>query len=134
MRNHEWIDRQTATPEARREYEQERLVLWTTERIAELMEQSGVSRAELARMLGTSRPNVTALLSGARNMTLRTLADVCSVLGHRADVRLEPLRSGEYTSTPVQIVRNLHPRVAEFSTRDGQVQPGTGDDVPRLVA
>lgn len=91
MRNRDWTERQTATPEARREYEQERLVLWTTERIAELMEQAGVSRAELARMLRTSRPNVTALLSGARNMTLRTLADVCSVLGYRAEIRLEPL-------------------------------------------
>jgi transcriptional regulator with XRE-family HTH domain len=102
MTNREWIERQTATPEARREYEQERLVLWTTERISELMEQAGVSRAELARLLGTSRPNVTGLLSGERNMTLRTLADLCSVLGHRADIRLEPLRNGEYVSTPVR--------------------------------
>ncbi|HEX2078407.1 MAG TPA: helix-turn-helix transcriptional regulator [Longimicrobium sp.] len=133
MTNREWIDRQTATPEARREYEQERLVLWTTERITELMEQSGVSRADLARMLGTSRPNVTALLSGARNMTLRTLADLSCVLGYRADVRMEPLRYGEYTSTPVQVVRNLRPCVAEFTTREPEAAPGE-DSAARLVA
>lgn len=134
MTNREWSDRQTATPEARREYEQERLVLWTTERISELMEQSGVSRAELARLLGTSRANVTRLLSGERNMTLRTLADLCNALGHRADIRLEPLRHGEYVSTPVQVVRNLRPSIAEFNTVAPRTQPGTDSDAPRLVA
>ncbi|HEX8693457.1 MAG TPA: helix-turn-helix transcriptional regulator [Longimicrobium sp.] len=108
MRNREWTERQTATPEARREYEQERLVLWTTEQIAGLMEQAGVSRAELARMLGTSRANVTALLSGARNMTLRTLAEVCHALGRRAEIRLEPL--GELGESPVEETPPAKPR------------------------
>jgi len=105
MSNREWIERQTATPEARREYEQERLVLWTTERIAELMQQAGVSRADLARLLGTSRANVTGLMSGERNMTLRTLADLCFALGYRAELRLEPLREGEFIGTPVHVVQ-----------------------------
>jgi transcriptional regulator with XRE-family HTH domain len=106
MSNREWIERQTATPEARREYEQERLVLWTTERIAELMQQAAISRADLARLLGTSRANVTGLMSGERNMTLRTLADVCFALGYRAELRLEPLRQGEFIGTPVQVVHH----------------------------
>lgn len=133
MTNRAWVERQTATDDARREYEQERLVLWTTERISELMEQAGVSRAELARLLGTSRPHVTSLLSGGRNMTLRTLADICTALGHRADFRMEPLRHGEYISTPVQVVRNLRAQVVEITTHAGtpsEVESGA----PRLVA
>jgi plasmid maintenance system antidote protein VapI len=74
------------------EYEQlvakERLILEATEVIHELMVKEGVSRAELARLLHTSRSNVTNMLDG-RNMTLRTLAEVARVLGHRLRVEAE---------------------------------------------
>jgi transcriptional regulator with XRE-family HTH domain len=86
-----WQERQTATPEERRLYEQERLVLWATEMLSDEMERAGVSRAALAERLGTSRANVTGLLSGGRNMTLRTLADVAGVLGMRVEIALHPL-------------------------------------------
>jgi len=88
--NENWIERQSVTPKARRLYEQERLVAWATEKISEAMEEGNVSKADLARLLETSRANVTALLSGGRNMTLRTLADVACVLGHRVEVSLPP--------------------------------------------
>lgn len=101
----------TAPPEARRDYEQERLVRSATERISEAMEEAGISRADLARMMGTSRANVTTLLSGERNMTLRTLADLAAVLGQRVEITLEPLR------LPAAISRRLHAsqeEIAEF--------------------
>ena len=74
MANRGWIERQTASPESRRMYEEERFILWATEAVAEAMANQGLTRAQLAEALGTSRPNVTQLLSGSRNMTLRTLA------------------------------------------------------------
>jgi predicted nucleotidyltransferase/antitoxin component HigA of HigAB toxin-antitoxin module len=103
--NAKWIERQSATPEARRLYEQERLVAWATERISEAMEEGEVSRADLARLLETSRANVTALLSGARNMTLRTLADVASALGKRVEISLEPLPERPEGAARVEIPR-----------------------------
>jgi transcriptional regulator with XRE-family HTH domain len=109
-----WIERQTTTVESRRLYEQERLVLWATDSISEAMEQAGVSRSELAGLLGTSRANVTSLLSGQRNMTLRTLADVACVLGQRVEVVFEPLRQGEYVSAPVCLVRPFRPRAVNY--------------------
>lgn len=109
--NENWIERQSVTPEARRRYEQERLVLWATDKISEAMDERNVSKAELARRLGTSRPYVTGLLGGGRNMTLRTLADVACVLGQRVDVSMEPLREGRYMSAPVRVVRNLRTQV-----------------------
>ena len=87
----DFLDRQTASPEARRLYEQERLILWTTEAVAEAMAELGMTRAQLAEALGTSRANVTQLLSGSRNMTLRTLAAVAHACELRAEIRLEPL-------------------------------------------
>jgi transcriptional regulator with XRE-family HTH domain len=66
------------------ELEQERLILDVTEMICELMNEAGVSRAELAARLGTSKSHVTQLLAGNRNFTIRTLSDVLVALGSRA--------------------------------------------------
>ena len=89
MDNEAWVKRQTATPEARRLYEEERLILYATEAIAETIEKQGRTRAEVAKALGTSRPNVTQLLGGSRNMTLRTLAALAHACGMRADIKLK---------------------------------------------
>lgn len=55
---------------------QERLILDATEAIVALLEERGVTRQELAVRLGKSKGFVSQLLSGERNMTLRTLADL----------------------------------------------------------
>jgi len=91
MANEAWIERQTRTPEARRRYEEERLILWTTEAICEAMEERGLNRAAIAGKLGTSRANVTQLLSGSRNMTLRSLAGLAYACGMRVEIGLEEL-------------------------------------------
>lgn len=132
--NENWIERQSATPEARRLYEQERLIAWATNTISEAMEEGNVSKADLARLLETSRANVTALLSGGRNMTLRTLADVACVLGHRVEVSLQPLRQGNFISAPVRMVRARHPQIVEEPTlvREEQTSlPLASDDIAR---
>ncbi len=95
--NEAWIERQTKSPEARRLYEQERLILWTTEAIWTAMDDQGLTRAELAERLGTSRANVTQLLSGTRNMTLRSLAALAHACGLRADVHLRDLTDAAFT-------------------------------------
>lgn len=83
--------------DARRLYEEERLILWTTEAIWTAMDDQGLTRAELAERLGTSRANVTQLLSGTRNMTLRSLAALAHACGLRADVHLEDLTDSVFT-------------------------------------
>ena len=97
MANEAWITRQTGSPEARRRYEEERLILWTTEAIWKAMDDGGLTRAELAERLGTSRANVTQLLSGTRNMTLRSLAGLAHACGLRAGVHLEELVDSVFT-------------------------------------
>jgi transcriptional regulator with XRE-family HTH domain len=61
---------------------QEELILDATETIVALLEERGISRQELAARLGKSKSFVSQLLSGERNMTLRTLGDVGYALGH----------------------------------------------------
>jgi plasmid maintenance system antidote protein VapI len=52
-----------------------------SEDIWRLMEEQKVSRAELARRLGTSRAYVTKLLGGNANFTLHTMTKVAMALG-----------------------------------------------------
>ena len=69
-------------PEYQRLLAEETLILEATERIVALLEAENVSRQELAERLGKSKGFVSQLLSGDRNMTLRTLASLGYVLGH----------------------------------------------------
>jgi transcriptional regulator with XRE-family HTH domain len=99
--NDTWTRRQTASPDARREYEAERLATWAAELIAREMAEQDLTKAELAKRLGKSRAFVTQVLSGQRNLTLRTFADLAWACGHRVVVTAEPLRQGQFVSQPV---------------------------------
>lgn len=76
-----------------RAYAREGLIYNVTEDVLFQMEQMSVTKQELARRLGKSRSYVTQLLSGARNMTLGSLADICFALDIEPQVRF--LRSGD---------------------------------------
>ena len=49
---------------------------------------ASISKAELAKRLGKSRPFVTQVLNSGRNLTLRTWADIATSLGHRVTARM----------------------------------------------
>lgn len=132
--NQAWVERQEASDEARRFHEQDRLVVWTMDSLAGLMEEKGVTKAELARKLGTSRAYISQLFSGSRNPTLATIADLAWALGQRACVKLEPLRSGQFMSAPVHqcsVLTTLPKRpVMTFS----QAAANNGDFAIRMSA
>ena len=96
--NHEWIDRQEKTAESRREYEYERLCVVALNEIYQAMELKHLTKADLARKLGTSRAHITQAFSGSRNVTLRTLSDLAWASGVRVCVKVQPLRTGEFVS------------------------------------
>jgi len=75
------------SPQFRKLYAIEGLVTEAGEFIARLMQEQGVTKAELARRLGKSRAYITQMLSGSANLTVRTLAEVAYALG--AEVKLE---------------------------------------------
>jgi len=80
-----------------------------SEDIWRLMEEQKVSRAELARRLGTSRAYITKLLGGNANFTLQTMTKVAMALGatihvHVADQKavtrwIDELPAGEVNET-----------------------------------
>lgn len=74
---------ENASPARRRLLRQEELSLEITDLICKFMEEEGINRAELASKLNKTRGFVSQALSGRRNLTLRTLADIVDALGCR---------------------------------------------------
>lgn len=58
--------------------------------VARAMEERGISRAELARRLGTSKAYVTKILRGDANFTLETLARLAHALDGRFRFHVAP--------------------------------------------
>lgn len=77
----DWIQSLESSADYGRLMARERLWLEATEGLCALMDQHGLSKAELASRLGVSRSWVTQLLSGKRNLTLATLSDVSYAIG-----------------------------------------------------
>ncbi len=63
-------------------WNQEAAILDATELLCQLMKEAGISRSDLAARMGTTKSNITQILDGSRNMTIRTLSDVMTHLGH----------------------------------------------------
>jgi transcriptional regulator with XRE-family HTH domain len=72
--------------EEREEFEEALLRLKVASRIEVLAEDTGVSRTELARRVGRSKPWISKVLSGYHNLTLDTLSRIGWALGVRWDI------------------------------------------------
>jgi transcriptional regulator with XRE-family HTH domain len=74
-------------------YAEESAMVDASELIAEALEESGMSQADLARALKVSRSEITARLRGERNITVRSLAATLHAMGRRIDFAcaLEPV-------------------------------------------
>lgn len=73
----------TATPEGMKVWQRERVMVEITERICDLMDANGVSRADLAKSLGKTRGYVTHILKGNANLTIATISDVYLALSRQ---------------------------------------------------
>jgi transcriptional regulator with XRE-family HTH domain len=129
-----WLAEQIASTEARRIFEQERLVLTVTNGLAKILQDRDVSRAELARKLDRSRSFVTQVLDGTRNMTLYTLADFALALGHRATIELEDLERHGYRPLimPRAEVRRKAPIM--LAAEEGPVAPASATNPEFAIA
>lgn len=77
-------------PELARMYQQEKLIVEVTEVISELMTKKGVNKTELSKRIGTGKSNITQLLDGTENLTLRTVADLLWALDAKLAVQTVP--------------------------------------------
>ena len=132
------IERLTSTPDDKRLFEQERVIFEVTELISTLMEEHGVSKADLARKMKTSKANITQMLDGRRNMTLRTLVDVVFQFDASLCITTRSLACGEEWRDVVLRVWSPQPGPMSWQvpssgqTRD-QSQPAGAGSATRLA-
>jgi transcriptional regulator with XRE-family HTH domain len=86
-----FIEKLLSDPEGQRLYFREDLIFEVTEAICKVMDEKGVSKAELAEIAGVSKSNITQLLSGDQNMRLTTIADLLFALGAKLEVTAVPV-------------------------------------------
>jgi transcriptional regulator with XRE-family HTH domain len=77
-----------STPESEALLAEERLVLAATEAVDEAMLISGTNRQRLAELINVKPSEISQRLSGRRNLTLRSLAQMLHVLGWRAEITI----------------------------------------------
>ena len=88
-------EREIQDPEMARLMAQEEVIEEATELIAKTMTEQNVAKVELARRVGTSKANITQLLGGSRNMTLRTFADLMHAMGEEVVLISTAVPEGE---------------------------------------
>ncbi len=74
-------------PEYARIYAQESVMVDASELIADAMKQAGKTPIELADLLCSDETEVSHLLAGEREMSVRRLAEVLQLLGRRLELR-----------------------------------------------
>lgn len=102
-----WIDDVIPDPEEQRAYAEERTVVLLTELIADLMEQAGITRSELAGRLGVNKSVITRRLTHG-NMNLRTFGSLLWALGKEPEeLRVIDFGTTSATSEPEYQGRTL---------------------------
>jgi transcriptional regulator with XRE-family HTH domain len=63
------------------------------EGLSRLMQEAGITRAELARRMGTSQAYITQVLRADGNFTLETMTRFAMAFDHRVSIHLAPKHS-----------------------------------------
>jgi transcriptional regulator with XRE-family HTH domain len=89
-------------PEVRRTYEEELLLGEATENVTALLRSIGISQRELSNRLGVSEARVSQIVSGAENLTLRSLGALGWALGVRFELDPVAMSRVERQGTPAE--------------------------------
>ncbi|MCK6513769.1 helix-turn-helix domain-containing protein [Myxococcota bacterium] len=103
-------------------YAEEGLVVDVMEQIAGWMEDHQISRAELARRLGTSPANITQMLRG-RNVSLRTLASTVHVMGGVVNLSIREWKEKDSYRSPLVASSTGGAIVYQFQTQHCRRSP-----------
>lgn len=105
----------------RRLLREEELILDVTEVFSEMLEQERVSKTVLAQRLGKTKGFVSQILTGGRNLTLRTIADIADALGYR--IRIVFSKETKRKQKVLPLLRTGH-RIPQAKQEKAQAQAG----------
>ena len=108
----------------RRIFEQESLAFEATELVCALLKGQGVMKAELANRMGKSKSYVTQLLSGSRNMTLHTFADLAFALGQKVEIKFVPALGSRSSESVVTTVTSLRFNSTPYRSKQSEAPSG----------
>jgi transcriptional regulator with XRE-family HTH domain len=97
------------------------------EEVERMMEERGVTRAELARRLNSSPAYVTQMFKGLFNPTLLTLAKVALALDARVELKLASRQASSGKSSVLARPARRPKRQREFVAADGGSYGGHSD-------
>jgi predicted transcriptional regulator len=86
-----FIEELMSDDEGRKLYFREDLIFEITEAICKVMDEKHINKADLSRLAGVSKSNITQLLSGDQNMRLSTVAELLYALDSKLAVTAVPL-------------------------------------------
>jgi transcriptional regulator with XRE-family HTH domain len=125
-----WLDHKIEEYRGSFEFKLERLILSITEDICFLLNEKGLSKANLAELLGCSRAAITKMLNGTPNMTIKKLLSISEALGNELNISFPPQGfkiSRVYISKkkPVTVddVKEYREDVVSFFNNDGEEPP-----------
>lgn len=99
------LERELRDKEMARLFAQEELIDEATELIARTMNRNSVSKSELARRIGVTKPYISQLFSGSRNLTLRTFADLMHAMGHKVLLTSTSVSEDDSSGTMCWVVK-----------------------------
>lgn len=86
----------------------EGVIVEITEQICGRMNESKISRAELARLTGKTPTDISAVLSGTQeNLTLLTVVELATALGLRLSCRFHRASEDELEDDPAESVGDV---------------------------
>jgi predicted XRE-type DNA-binding protein len=97
-----WMARQLPPDTSLRGYAEDRAISVLTRVVQEAIDNAGLSRAEVARVLGTTKSYISQVLNGSTNMTLKTLGALLWVAGRQvAELRTQVVGAEDRPSVQV---------------------------------
>lgn len=114
-RQHGGKSKDMAVDQTKLLWNQEAAILDATELLCQLMKEAGISRSDLAARMGTTKSNITQILDGSRNMTIRTLSDVMTYLGHEFRASCKSRQTKDQPHVVVRVVAEFLISMADSS-------------------
>lgn len=113
-----WIARQLPAGTSLRPYAEDEAMTVLTSAAEDAIDEAGLTRAQVAELLGNTRSYVSQVLSGRTNMTLKTLGALFWAAGRQiAEIRTEPIGTMPSAHQPEATTSVFNQSYARFVVR-----------------
>lgn len=117
-----WLDKYVEEYEHDADYIAEGLALRLVEQAISIMGEKGISRSDLASLMGVSRSHITRMFNAPPNLTLRSVAQLAGALGVKAELKftLPSSATREESAAATQKDEEVSSTISEIPTGEGR--------------